>query len=54
VWDDPVPLPEDVTVVVNGTSIGLSDLDARINIDPHSLPTGAVVADVIPDRPGRR
>ncbi len=51
VWDHPVRLPEDVTIVVNGTSIGLSDPDARINFDPQSLPAGAVVADVIPNPP---
>jgi shikimate dehydrogenase len=51
VWDQPIRLPADVSVVVNGTSIGLSDPEARLNVDPRSLPAEAVVADVIPNPP---
>lgn len=51
VWDQPVRLPADVSVVVNGTSIGLSAPEARLNVDLQSLPAEAVVADVIPNPP---
>jgi shikimate dehydrogenase len=51
VWDHVVRIPEDVTVVVNATSIGLADPEARLDLDPASLPAGAVVADVIPNPP---
>jgi shikimate dehydrogenase len=50
-WEGPVRLPEGVSVVVNGTSIGLADGAARLAYDPQSLPAGAVVADVIPNPP---
>jgi shikimate dehydrogenase len=50
-WDQPARLPEDVSVVVNATSIGLSDPEARLAVDLASLPAGAVVADVIPNPP---
>ena len=51
VWDHTVRLPEDVSVVVNATSIGLSDPEARLAVDLASLPACAVVADVIPNPP---
>jgi shikimate dehydrogenase len=51
VWDQPIQLAADVSVVVNGTSIGLSDPEARLNVDLQSLPAEAVVADVIPNPP---
>ncbi|MGZ4603316.1 MAG: shikimate dehydrogenase family protein [Kineosporiaceae bacterium] len=50
-WDRPYRVPPGVGVVVNATSIGLSDPDARIQLDPESLVTGTVVADVIPNPP---
>jgi shikimate dehydrogenase len=49
VWDGPPRLPEDVSVVVNATSIGLGDPEARLDL--ADLPAGAVVADVIPNPP---
>lgn len=51
VWDHRVRVPADVSVVVNSTSIGLADAEARLNLDPDTLPAGAVVADVIPNPP---
>ena len=51
VWDGPAQLPEGVSVVVNATSIGLGDPEARLALDLESLPAGAVVADVIPNPP---
>ncbi len=50
-WDGPVQLPADVAVVVNATSIGLGDPDARLAVDLASLPADVVVADVIPNPP---
>jgi shikimate dehydrogenase len=50
-WDGPVRLPDDVAVVVNATSIGLGDPDARLAVDLASLPADVVVADVIPNPP---
>ena len=38
-------------VLVNATSIGLSDPDARIQLDLDSLAADTVVADVIPKPP---
>ena len=49
VWDGPAHLPEDASVVVNATSIGLGDPEARLDL--AGLPAGAVVADVIPNPP---
>ena len=51
VWDHPARLPDDVSVVVNATSIGLADPDARLAVDLASLPAGAIVADVVPNPP---
>lgn len=51
VWDRPIRLPENASVVVNGTSIGLSDPEARLGFDEQSLSPDAVVADVIPNPP---
>lgn len=49
VWDGPARLPDDASVVVNATSIGLGDPEARLDLG--TLPAGAVVADVIPNPP---
>jgi shikimate dehydrogenase len=45
-------IPEETDVVINATSIGLfPDVDARLNINPSSLSSSMVVADVIPNPP---
>jgi shikimate dehydrogenase len=51
VWDGPPRLPEDVSVVVNATSVGLGDPEARLAVDLAGLSANAVVADVIPNPP---
>ena len=51
VWDRPFRVPDEVSVVVNATSIGLADADARLRLDVDSLRPGTVVADVIPNPP---
>ncbi|GAB3594626.1 shikimate dehydrogenase [Angustibacter peucedani] len=41
-------------VLVNATSIGLGDADARVAVDVGALPSSAVVADVVPNPPRTR
>jgi shikimate dehydrogenase len=51
-WDRTYRVPEGTDVVVNATPIGLfPDVDGRLDVDPDSLRTGMVVADVIPNPP---
>lgn len=51
-WDSTFSVPSETDVVINATSIGLfPDLDARLDVDPGSLHSGMVVADVIPNPP---
>jgi shikimate dehydrogenase len=51
-WDSTYSIPEETDVVINATSIGLfPDVDARLNINPSSLSSSMVVADVIPNPP---
>jgi len=52
VADGAYRVPEDATIVVNATSIGLyPDVEGRLDVDPDSLRPGLVVADVIPNPP---
>jgi shikimate dehydrogenase len=50
-WEEPCRIPEDADIVVNATSIGLGDAQARLPLDADSLREGVVVADVIPNPP---
>jgi shikimate dehydrogenase len=51
-WDSTFSVPSETDVVINATSIGLfPDLDARLDVDPGSLHSEMVVADVIPNPP---
>jgi shikimate dehydrogenase len=50
-WDRPCRIPEDADIVVNATSIGLGDGNARLALEAESLRAGLVVADVIPNPP---
>jgi shikimate dehydrogenase len=50
-WDRSYRIPEDADIVVNATSIGLGDVNARLALEAESLRTGLVVADVIPNPP---
>jgi shikimate dehydrogenase len=46
--------PAGTDVVVNATSVGLSDANASLALDLDSLERGMVVADVIPNPPRTR
>ncbi len=50
-WTTDFAIPASAGVVVNATSIGLSDTEARLDLDPTTLHSGQVVADVIPNPP---
>ncbi len=47
VWEGDYVVPEDTGIVINGTSIGLYDAEARVALDENSLRPGMVVADVV-------
>jgi shikimate dehydrogenase len=50
-WEGELRLPEDADIVVNATSIGLGDAQARPALADDTLRAGLVVADVIPNPP---
>ena len=47
VWEDDYSVPEGADVVINATSIGLGDAEARVPLDVDTLTSEMVVADVI-------
>lgn len=47
VWSGDYVVPDGTDVVINATSIGLYDPDARLAVDLNSLYPGMVVADVV-------
>jgi shikimate dehydrogenase len=47
VWSGDYVVPDGTDVVINATSIGLYDADARLAVDLNSLHPGMVVADVV-------
>src|SRR5437762_11203324 len=47
VWRGDYAVPAGTDVVINGTSIGLYDADARLALDVSTLQPGMVIADVI-------
>ena len=53
-WHGDLPIPADVDVLVNATSIGLGDAAARVPVAATTLRPGLVVADVIPNPPRTR
>lgn len=53
-WEDEFPLPADCELVVNATSIGLNDPDARVPIDFSAASPELVAADVIASPPDTR
>jgi shikimate dehydrogenase len=53
-WNGDFQVPESTDIVINATSIGLYDADARLNLDVSSLKAGMVVADVIGNPPRTR
>jgi len=50
-WSGQFSVPGDVQVLINATSIGMGDADARLPIAEESLRSDLVVADVIVDPP---
>lgn len=51
-WEGDYDIPEGTDIVINATSIGLyPDVDARLALNPDSLTSSMVVADVIPNPP---
>jgi shikimate dehydrogenase len=47
VWEGNYTVPPGTDIVINGTSIGLYDPEARLALDLDSLQPGMVVADVV-------
>ncbi len=54
VWDGDYVIPEGTDFVINATSIGLYDANARLALDVSSLKPGMIVADVIGNPPQTR
>ncbi|MBS0202674.1 MAG: shikimate dehydrogenase [Planctomycetes bacterium] len=54
VWEREFAVAAGTDIVVNATSIGLYDADARLNLDVSSLQPAMVVADVIGNPPRTR
>ena len=46
-WSGQLVVPENVDIVINATSIGVLDSEARVPIEPASLHSSLVVADVV-------
>jgi shikimate dehydrogenase len=46
-WDGLLVVPDDVGLLINATSVGLLDSEARVAIEPQSLHSSLVVADVV-------
>ena len=53
-WDGDYAVSEGIDVVINATSIGLADAEARLALTIDSLTQNMVVADVIPNPPRTR
>lgn len=53
-WAGDVVVPTTTDIVINATSIGLYDAQARLNLDVNSLQPSMVVADVIGNPPRTR
>lgn len=53
-WRGDFAVPPSADVVINGTSIGLYDADARLPVDIRSFRPGLVVADVVFSPPETR
>jgi shikimate dehydrogenase len=54
VWSGEYAVPANIDVIINGTSIGLYDGEARLAVDVGTLHLGQVVADVIFSPPQTR
>jgi len=54
IWSGDYAIPAGTEVVINGTSIGLYDGDARVAVDLASLRPGTIAADVVFSPPRTR
>jgi len=54
VWREDYSVPAQTDIVINATSIGLYDADARLALETSTLKPGMVVADVIGNPPRTR
>ena len=54
IWSGDYKIPAGTDIVINATSIGLYDADARLNLDINTLQPGMVAADVIGNPPRTR
>ncbi len=54
VWRSDYAVSEGTDIVINATSIGLYDAEARLNLDVATLRPGMIVADVIGNPPRTR
>jgi shikimate dehydrogenase len=53
-WEEDYELPDDVDLLINATTIGYEDPDARVPLVLESLSAGTTVADVTADPPRTR
>jgi shikimate dehydrogenase len=53
-WQGDFALPSGTDIVINGTSIGLYDAEARLPLDITTLQPGQIVADVVFSPPATR
>jgi shikimate dehydrogenase len=53
-WQGDYALPQDADIVINATSIGLGDAEARVGLDTASLLPNMIVADVVFNPPQTR
>jgi len=54
IWNSDYKIPEATNIVINATSIGLYDGDARLDLDSKTLQPDMIAADVIFNPPGTR
>jgi len=54
IWNSDYTIPEATNIVINATSIGLYDGDARLALDSSTLQPGMIAADVIFNPPRTR
>ena len=54
IWSGDYQIPAGTDIVINATSIGLYDAEARLNLDINTLQPGMVAADVIGNPPRTR
>jgi shikimate dehydrogenase len=53
-WQGDLDIPQGTDILVNATSIGLADAEARVPLNTDTITADMVVADVIPNPPRTR